>query len=90
MKKVGLVLMLALAFSACNQATNENAAEGTNMEAPIEELAKAEYSCPMKCQGDTTYAEPGKCPVCKMDLTLVGEHHEGMEEMHEQMNEEPK
>ncbi|EGV44307.2 SCO family protein [Bizionia argentinensis JUB59] len=25
----------------------------------------------MECEGDKTYTEPGSCPVCKMDLTLV-------------------
>ncbi len=29
------------------------------------------YQCPMHCEGDKTYAEPGSCPVCKMDLKLV-------------------
>lgn len=27
------------------------------------------YHCPMACEGDKTYDKPGKCPVCKMDLT---------------------
>ena len=26
------------------------------------------YACPMKCEGDKVYAEPGQCPVCGMDL----------------------
>ena len=26
------------------------------------------YYCPMKCEGDKRYHEPGKCPVCGMDL----------------------
>ena len=29
------------------------------------------YQCPMKCEGDKTYDEPGTCPVCKMDLKEV-------------------
>lgn len=29
------------------------------------------YACPMKCEGDKVYAEPGKCPVCGMDLMPV-------------------
>ncbi|NIJ55769.1 heavy metal-binding domain-containing protein [Dyadobacter arcticus] len=29
------------------------------------------YACPMNCEGDKTYAEAGKCPVCKMDLQEV-------------------
>jgi Cu+-exporting ATPase len=26
------------------------------------------YRCPMKCEGEKTYSEPGKCPVCGMYL----------------------
>lgn len=26
------------------------------------------FYCPMHCEGDKTYAEPGDCPVCGMDL----------------------
>ncbi|MEP5364978.1 MAG: heavy metal translocating P-type ATPase [Reichenbachiella sp.] len=26
------------------------------------------YYCPMHCEGDKTYAKPGHCPVCGMDL----------------------
>ena len=29
------------------------------------------YQCPMKCEGEKTYAEDGKCPVCQMDLDEV-------------------
>ena len=28
----------------------------------------ASYSCPMKCEGDKTYDQQGKCPKCGMDL----------------------
>lgn len=29
------------------------------------------YACPMKCEGDKTYDEAGKCPVCEMDMEKV-------------------
>jgi len=29
------------------------------------------YQCPMKCEGDKTYSEPGRCPVCGMNLAPV-------------------
>ncbi|MFZ2782215.1 MAG: copper-translocating P-type ATPase [Rectinemataceae bacterium] len=29
------------------------------------------YKCPMGCEGVTTYSEPGKCPVCGMNLVPV-------------------
>lgn len=28
------------------------------------------YVCPMKCEGEKTYDEAGKCPVCGMDLKV--------------------
>ncbi len=31
----------------------------------------ATYACPMKCEGDKVYMEPGKCPVCGMDLVPI-------------------
>lgn len=29
------------------------------------------YSCPMKCEKDKTYHEPGTCPECSMELKKV-------------------
>lgn len=29
------------------------------------------YSCPMKCEGEKTYDQPGRCPVCTMKLKEV-------------------
>ncbi len=29
------------------------------------------YVCPMKCEGTKTYEQPGKCPVCGMELKKV-------------------
>ena len=31
-------------------------------------VSAASYSCPMKCEGDKTYDQQGKCPKCGMDL----------------------
>ena len=36
------------------------------MNQPI--ITKQKYHCPMNCEGDKTYDEPGKCPVCNMKL----------------------
>jgi protein SCO1/2 len=33
--------------------------------------ATTTYQCPMKCEGDKTYTEPGSCPVCGMTLVSV-------------------
>lgn len=29
------------------------------------------YQCPMKCEREKTYDQPGRCPVCKMYLQPV-------------------
>ncbi len=31
-----------------------------------------QYNCPMLCEGDMTYAQPKRCPVCGMHLVKVG------------------
>jgi hypothetical protein len=33
--------------------------------------SKTVYQCPMKCEGDKTYDNPGICPVCNMRLMPV-------------------
>src|SRR5690625_5723772 len=30
-----------------------------------------QWACPMQCEGDKTYDQPGDCPVCGMDLVPV-------------------
>lgn len=32
------------------------------------EVPTGVYYCPMRCEGDKTYNQPGDCPVCGMDL----------------------
>jgi len=34
---------------------------------------KGRYYCPMKCEGDKMYDQPGNCPVCGMNLVLEKE-----------------
>ncbi len=58
----GWLIALLLLFSACkDKQSGHSQHEGT----------ATEWQCPMKCEGDKTYHEPGKCPVCKMDLKPV-------------------
>ncbi len=48
------------------------------------------YYCSMKCEGDKQYDAPGKCPVCNMELLVVGNgkaesghvHHDHGEHVH--------
>jgi hypothetical protein len=29
------------------------------------------YQCPMICEGDKNYSQPGNCPVCNMKLAAI-------------------
>lgn len=74
-----LAFSLVLFLSACG--SNNTEAE---IDATMEETATAMFYCPMKCEGDKTYAEAGKCPVCNMDLVQEGtEMNSTPEEGHE-------
>lgn len=57
-------LLLVSVFSSCK---NEHGEQGHENHAKVE----GEYICPMGCEGDKTYPQPGDCPVCKMKLQLV-------------------
>lgn len=37
----------------------------------VNETSKIEYQCPMKCEGEKTFAKKGSCAVCKMDLRPI-------------------
>ena len=68
MKKVILVFAMVASLAACSSSEKETAAtEDTATAVMAEEV----YACPMHCEGDKTYTEAGKCPVCKMDLAVV-------------------
>ncbi len=45
---------------------------------------EVKYYCPMKCEGDKTYNEPGDCPVCNMHLIPVDENYYKSEGEHHQ------
>ena len=44
---------------------------GSCVDKKTKEIAKIEYQCPMKCEGEKVYTENDSCPVCKMDLKLI-------------------
>ncbi len=84
MKKNTLVIaflfVIGLAFTSCNESKKEESKPEAqkevseakeSVEAETPEIAMAEYQCPMQCEGDKTYDEPGKCPKCEMDLKEV-------------------
>jgi hypothetical protein len=76
---VGLILLLFVFTTSCNQnKNNANSDDGKDVkteqlqnEDELHEEHAAKYLCPMKCEGEKTYDEPGTCPRCKMDLEEV-------------------
>jgi hypothetical protein len=77
MKKVILMLAVvaAFAFTSCKK----DKAEDVKTEVEAVDVVKQEaqevlasndvlHQCPMDCEKGKSYTEPGKCPVCKMDL----------------------
>ena len=51
----------------------------TKADNTMTDLVHSKYQCPMGCEGDKTYNEPGRCPVCNMNLVPSGDrdhdHH---------------
>lgn len=43
----------------------------TGQTPPAQPAPLSRYFCPMKCEGEKTYDQPGRCPVCKMKLKAV-------------------
>src|SRR5680860_158925 len=61
MKKIGhaiLLLLLTVNISSCDTKKTDK-------------LATMAYRCPMKCEGDKTFDQPGNCAICKMELIPV-------------------
>ena len=69
-KKLNSIIFIGLLlfFSVLPSCKNEH--ENHQQESKHEQHT-AVYSCPMKCEGNKTYPEPGNCPICKMKLVLV-------------------
>jgi hypothetical protein len=73
---------LAAKFDAIDLAGDSGDAVGTRkvhgemvkLAAVLEKYAPKDYVCPMRCEGDKTYPEAGKCPVCGMKLQDVLSH----------------
>ena len=61
-----LFLLLVSVFSSCK---NENDKQGHENHVQVE----GDYICPMRCEGEKTYPQPGNCPICNMTLQLVEE-----------------
>jgi protein SCO1/2 len=58
---VALVAIVGMSFNSCKNESKDKT--------KTEEVALAEYQCPMKCEGDKRYTDKDvKCPVCGMGL----------------------
>lgn len=64
-----LMAMAGILLTSCSNSNKKT--ESTNQ---TKQIAEAKYQCPMKCEGDKTYDEPGKCPKCGMDLKEIDSH----------------
>ncbi len=60
MKLLLTLLLFCISFTSCKN--NESQAENNK---------EAVYQCPMKCEGEKTFASTGSCSVCKMDLKPI-------------------
>ena len=61
------VKYLLMAFMALSLALSVQAQTSKKVKKTTKHAHTTRYQCPMKCEGEKTYAKPGKCPVCKMD-----------------------
>lgn len=71
-----LLIVTLFAFQSCNSEKKEAIAMAT------------EYQCPMLCEGDKTYDSAGACPVCKMDLELIGDASGKVLSINDEISEE--
>jgi hypothetical protein len=71
-----LLLAISIMIFACNnQETKEEEQQhevvtDTTLKSSAQDTLVA-YQCPMKCEGEKTYSEQGKCPLCEMELVKV-------------------
>ncbi|MCB0429467.1 MAG: hypothetical protein H6585_05100 [Flavobacteriales bacterium] len=91
----GLFISGSLFLASCGGGHDESEGDGTTTEehagtgeeADHHDHGNADYDdaagvyvCPMKCEGNKTYAEAGKCPACGMDLVLSKDQAKESEE----------
>jgi hypothetical protein len=62
---------LLFAMMAICLNTSVNAQKTKKAVKTTQQTNSTKYGCPMKCEGDKTYAKGGKCPVCNMSLKAL-------------------
>ena len=64
---LSLLVLTGLTFSNCGgSSASSDTTEQSDMQAKTGKEYTSAYVCPMHCEGSGS-AEPGQCPVCKMD-----------------------
>jgi Cu2+-exporting ATPase len=69
--KTIILSLLVIMIASCSNGQSEINSENKKQE----EVSDKTYYCPMKCEGEKTYEEPGECPVCHMDLEESDTEH---------------
>ncbi len=57
---ITIAAALISGISSCNSTTEKKTEAKTEKQEA--------YQCPMKCEGEKTYPQPGQCPSCNMEL----------------------
>ena len=75
-----LFFAVALSFAACGGGSGSSTTDAESKTESMEAVDKtgpeytSAYVCPMHCKGSGS-AEPGQCPVCKMDYVVNEDLH---------------
>jgi len=83
-----LFVLVSVSVTSCGESKPAKEEVKTETEATTPEVESTEaeetavYQCPMKCEGEKTYAEAGSCPECKMDLEKLAENNQHDEADH--------
>ena len=74
MKKNILNIAIAIAIGSFTLVSCGEESKGHEEKAEHHDHS-AQYQCPMKCEGEKTFAEAGSCAVCGMDLKEMEHSH---------------
>lgn len=70
---VGAIAIGSFLLVSCSEATKADAVDAIEAEHSHDHAAA--YQCPMDCEEGKTYNEPGKCPICEMDIVELEHQH---------------
>ena len=91
MKKTLLLIAFAVAtvsMTSCKSEPKTETTTETTTESTSTTTAEVTYACPMDCEKGKTYSEPGKCPVCEMELVASNEADTENHDEHDHDNHE--